>query len=103
MTRTVRINALKESTTLDIKIRIDIMMTRIIEDIIKHIDKSELNMEPSKIKSLLQSAIKKADLVSRDEFDTQSAVLLRTRMRLQNLEEQLSHVEVLLENQTKSS
>lgn len=45
------------------------------------------------LKSLLQSALAKLDVVSRDEFDTQQVVLLRTRERLEALEKRVSEME----------
>ena len=48
----------------------------------------------SNIHSLLQSSLKKMNLVTREEFDVQSAVLQRTREKLEQLEkivEQLTH------------
>ena len=43
-------------------------------------------------KSLLQSALTRLDVVSREEFDAQSAVLKRTRDRLEVLEKQLAEL-----------
>jgi hypothetical protein len=42
---------------------------------------------------ILQSAFKKMDLVTREEFDAQTKVLLRTRMKLEQLEKQLQELE----------
>lgn len=44
-------------------------------------------------KAVLQSALSKMDLVSRREFDIQSAVLQRTREKLDALERRLQEVE----------
>ena len=41
------------------------------------------------IKSLLQSTLSKMNLVTREEFDVQSAVLQRTREKLEQLEKQV--------------
>ena len=41
-------------------------------------------------KSLLQSALTRLDVVSREEFDAQTAVLKRTRERLEALEAQIA-------------
>ncbi|MDF3054847.1 MAG: hypothetical protein K0Q74_754 [Gammaproteobacteria bacterium] len=41
-------------------------------------------------KSVLQSAFKKLDLVTREEFDTQVKVLRRTRAKVDELEKQLA-------------
>lgn len=43
-------------------------------------------------KAILQQQFSKLDLVTRDEFDTQSAVLLRTREKLESLEQQISEL-----------
>ncbi|WP_024461824.1 accessory factor UbiK family protein [Marinimicrobium sp. LS-A18] len=45
------------------------------------------------IKAAVQSALGKMDLVTREEFDAQSAVLQRTRERLEQLEKQLAELE----------
>jgi ubiquinone biosynthesis accessory factor UbiK len=42
------------------------------------------------LQAALQSALGRMDLVTRDEFDAQSAVLQRTRQRLEALEQQLA-------------
>ena len=44
----------------------------------------------SNIKALLQSSLSKMNLVSREEFDIQSALLVRTREKLDLLEKQLA-------------
>ncbi len=44
-------------------------------------------------RSMLQSALGKLDLVSRDEFDGQMLVLQRTRQRLEALEQQVQQLE----------
>jgi len=44
-------------------------------------------------KSVLQSALTRMDLVTREEFDVQMAVLARTRERLEALEARLAELE----------
>ncbi len=44
------------------------------------------------VRSLLQATLSKMNLVSREEFDVQSAVLLRTREKLEQLEKQLEQL-----------
>ena len=44
-------------------------------------------------KSLLQSAMARMDLVTREEFDVQLAVLARTREKLEALEARLAELE----------
>ena len=41
----------------------------------------------------LQSALSRLDLVTREEFDAQQAVLARTREKLEQLEETLANLE----------
>ena len=45
------------------------------------------------IRSLLQSSLTKMNLVTREEFDVQSAVLKRTREKLEQLEKQLEKLQ----------
>jgi len=47
----------------------------------------------SSIKALLQSSLSKMNLVSREEFDVQAALLARTREKLDHLEKQLAELE----------
>lgn len=46
-----------------------------------------------KVKQVIQAQLMKLDLVSREEFDVQTKVLLRTREKLQALEEKLQQLE----------
>lgn len=68
------------------------MITQILDELAKQFNK-ESSLEATKIKALLQSALQKMDVVSRDEFDAQTAVLQRTRERLQILEKQITDLE----------
>ena len=45
------------------------------------------------MKSTLQAGLAKLDLVTREEFDVQRAVLLRTREKLEALERKLAEME----------
>ena len=47
----------------------------------------------AKVKQILQSQLNKLDLVSREEFDVQSQVLIRTREKLEALETRLAELE----------
>lgn len=47
-------------------------------------------------KAVLQSGLGKLDLVTREEFDVQRAVLLRTRERLEQLQQQVEQLEAAL-------
>jgi Uncharacterized protein conserved in bacteria len=48
------------------------------------------------LRALLQSAFTKMELVTREEFDVQSQVLLQTRNKLNALEQKLAEVEARL-------
>ena len=48
-------------------------------------------------KAVLQSGLAKLDLVTREEFDVQRAVLLRTREKLESLERALADLEAQIE------
>ncbi|HWX11639.1 MAG TPA: accessory factor UbiK family protein [Trinickia sp.] len=45
------------------------------------------------VKAMLSQGFSKLDLVTREEFDTQTQVLLRTRMRLEELERRVAELE----------
>ena len=53
-------------------------------------------------KALLQSGLRKLDLVTREEFDVQRAVLLRTREKLEALEARLNELDAVDQGQAKS-
>ncbi len=52
-----------------------------------------VTMWKKKIRQTLQSQLTRLDLVSREEFDVQTQVLLRTREKLALLEQRLSELE----------
>ena len=55
-------------------------------------------------RSLLQSALTRLDVVSREEFDAQAAVLKRTRERLETLEAKIASLdEDLLANEQREN
>lgn len=47
----------------------------------------------AQLKTIIESALKKAQLVSREEFDIQQSVLLKTRARLETLEKHIAEIE----------
>lgn len=53
---------------------------------------AEAELQPQ-INALLQGAFRRMELVTRDEFDAQSAVLARTRIKLEQLQQQLEQLE----------
>ncbi|WP_042146648.1 MULTISPECIES: accessory factor UbiK family protein [unclassified Pseudoalteromonas] len=50
----------------------------------------------SKTKQVLQSKLSQMDFVSREEFEIQTQVLIRTREKLTTLEEKVSQLEAIL-------
>ncbi|MGO2510032.1 MAG: ubiquinone biosynthesis accessory factor UbiK [Vibrio hibernica] len=52
-----------------------------------------------KVQQVIQGQLNKLDVVSREEFDIQTQVLLRTRQKLNELETKLSEIEKKLNNQ----
>lgn len=47
----------------------------------------------AKVKQILQSQLSRLDFVSREEFDVQSQVLIRTREKLEAIEARLTELE----------
>ena len=50
------------------------------------------------LRTALESALTRLNLVTREEFDVQRAVLMRTREKIQALEKQVAELEKMLEN-----
>lgn len=48
------------------------------------------------LRSALESGLSRLDLVTREEFDIQSAVLARTRNRIEQLERQIQELEKVI-------
>jgi BMFP domain-containing protein YqiC len=59
----------------------------------KAIENSPAKDIEKNVKALLQSGLMRLDLVSRQEFDTQAQVLLRTREMVERLEARLAELE----------
>ena len=52
--------------------------------------------DEGRVKAVLQSQLSKLDLVTREEFDIQSQVLIRTREKLDAMESRIAELEVKL-------
>ena len=52
-------------------------------------------------RAVLQSGLNKLDLVTREEFDVQRCVLLRTREKIEELERQVARLESSLSTQPR--
>ena len=74
--------------------------SKFIDDLARQISKSipsgvkglQADIEKN-VHTLLQSALGKLDLVTREDFDAQSAVLRRTREKLEELERTIAELE----------
>ena len=60
------------------------------------------HLSQSQLHSLLESALRKCRLVTREEFDAQQAVLLRTRDKLEQLEQTVKGLSDALDNPHKN-
>ena len=73
---------------------------RRLEQIVKQIQESmptpvkELGQDvEQKVREVIQAKLAQLDMVSRDEFDVQTQVLMRTRQKLTEMEQKLSELE----------
>lgn len=71
---------------------IDSIADRIANSIPPGLNTFKDDMEKN-VHALLQSALSKLDLVSREEFEVQKAVLAKTRLRLEELEKRVEELE----------
>ena len=71
---------------------IDSIADRIANSIPPGLNNFKDDMEKN-VHALLQSALSKLDLVSREEFEVQKAVLAKTRLRLEELEKRVDELE----------
>jgi BMFP domain-containing protein YqiC len=51
------------------------------------------DLSPTQLRALLESILRKLNLVTREEFDAQAAVLQRTRLKLEELERQVGELQ----------
>ena len=55
------------------------------------------------VRAILQSALGKMDLVTREEFEVQKGVLAKTRSKLEDLEKRVAEIERLVLKSTEQS
>lgn len=72
--------------------RIDDIARRLMENLPPALRATQRDLE-SNFRAVLRASLGKLDLVTRDEFDTQSRVLERTRARLEALEARVKVME----------
>ena len=75
----------------------NMIKAEVVEDIVKKVeqfipeDLKTMRQDFSQnMKSILTATLQKADLVTREEFEVQKAVLAKTRAKLEALEQQLN-------------
>ena len=73
-------------------LRLDELSRRLAESVPESVRTFGREMEGN-FKAVLQSQLSKLDLVSRQEFDVQAALLARTQSRLATLEARLKELE----------
>ena len=80
------------------------LVPKILEELAKQIPdaippgvKNMAEEVEGRAKTVLQSQLSKLDLVTREEFDIQSQVLIRTREKLDAMESRISELEAKLE------
>jgi BMFP domain-containing protein YqiC len=72
--------------------RIDDIARRLMENLPPALRATQRDLE-NNFRAVLRGSLGKLDLVTRDEFDTQSRVLERTRARLEALEARVKEME----------
>ena len=66
---------------------------RLLEEIQNQLPQGDQLLPKRELHLVLQSALARLDVVTREEFDAQAAVLLRTRQKREALEQQLARLE----------
>jgi len=72
--------------------QLDELTNRFVELLPDSVRNMQQDMEKN-LRAMLRSTLSKLDLVTREEFDIQTAVLARTRAKLEVLEQQLAEIE----------
>jgi BMFP domain-containing protein YqiC len=77
-------------------------LDRISEQVNDLLSQSKQSSEDIKlnVRALIQAQLAKLDVVSRDEFEVQQAILLKTRTQIEQLEKQLAALEAHLNTQS---
>lgn len=71
---------------------IDELVKRVSDVLPKELRETQSDIEKN-IRSLVEGALEKMDLVTREEFDTQVSVLARSRSKIEELEKQVAELE----------
>ncbi|WP_111641456.1 accessory factor UbiK family protein [Marinimicrobium alkaliphilum] len=70
---------------------------RFFQDLKAQLPQAAQLLPKKELQAALQSSLNRLDLVTREEFDAQSAVLQRTRQRLEALEVELAQLQAQLD------
>lgn len=89
-----KLGALPENYMIDLN-HIDDLARRLSQMVPPGLRESQEELQQT-FKSALQAGLSKLDLVTREEFDVQQAVLLRTREKLEGLERTVAALEAQL-------
>lgn len=73
-----------------------------IQDVMPQPVKELGNDVEQKVRQVIQAQLGKLDVVNREEFDVQTQVLLRTRQKLNDLEQKMAELEAKLDAEAKS-
>lgn len=65
------------------------------EELQRNLPKTEQLLPKRELQIALQSVLARLDLVTREEFDAQTAVLQRTRQKLEQLEQELEKLSAI--------
>ncbi len=86
----------RQPTMIDPKI-LDDISSKVSQNLPKGLQAMQNDLQHN-LRSGLESALAKLNLVTREEFDVQAAVLARTRAKLEALEKQVAELEKILGN-----
>jgi ubiquinone biosynthesis accessory factor UbiK len=90
----IRARAFQMRAAMD-RFRIDDIVRRLLESVPAGVRSVQQDLE-SNFRAVLHATLGKLDLVTREEFDTQTKVLERTRAKADALEAKLAELEKLL-------
>ena len=74
------------------------MIESLLHAILEQVDQPKKDIEQN-LRSLLNEAVTKMDLVSKDEIERQKTALQNANMRLTQLQDQVTALEILLQQQ----
>ena len=72
------------------------MIETLLHDILEQVDQPKIDLEHN-LRALLNEAVSKMDLVSKDELTRQQIALNNANIRLEQLQQQLAQLEIQLQ------